>query len=204
MQAPTHRAAPPKRRHFTASITRLARRGMAPAWRGAVYALIACVFAYPDRAPAQALWRGLDVGASLKSVRQVFPEARQPLAVTTLADGETDDLTTHGLFLGDRLMEVRFFFRDDGLTSVQLSPVATPAQRQPENLKLAKDLADRLSARYGNPFDCGDKTFAGMGQYSCKWLQGPIIIRLWYIDAVGEAPSLRIAFRRADDAAYDF
>jgi hypothetical protein len=150
------------------------------------------------------LWRGLEVGASLKSVRAVFPDATQPLSVTTLADGETDDLTTRGIFLGDRLMEVRFFFRDNGLTSVQLAPAATESQLQAVNLKLAKDLADRLSARYGAPFDCGDKSYAGLGLYACKWLQGPIIIRLWYLDASGQAPTLRIAFRRADDAAYDF
>lgn len=167
-------------------------------------ALIACVVAYPDRAPAQALWRGLEVGASVKSVRQAFPDATQPLSVTTLADGETDDLTTHGLFLGDRLMEVRFFFRDNGLTSVQLSPVAVGAQPQAQNLALADDLAGRLSARYGAPFDCGDKSYAGVGLYTCKWLEGPIIVRLWYLDVHGQAPTLRVAFRKADDAAYDF
>ena len=178
--------------------------GRASARRDAICALIALVVAYPGRAPAQELWRGVEVGASVKSVRQAVPDATQPLSVTTLADGETDDLTTHGLVLGGRLMEVRFFFRDNGLTSVQLSPVATDAQSQAENLSLAKDLAGRLSARYGTPFDCGDKSYAGLGLYACKWLQGPIIVRLWYLDASGQAPSLRIAFRRADDAAYDF
>jgi hypothetical protein len=167
-------------------------------------ALIACVVAYPDHAPAQELWRGLEVGASVKSVREAFPDATQPLSVTTLADGETDDLTTHGLFLGDRLMDVRFFFRDDGLTSVQLSPVAAGAQSQGRNLNLAKDLSGRLSDRYGAPFDCGDKSYASVGLYTCKWLEGPIIVRLWYLDVHGQAPTLRIAFRKADDAAYDF
>jgi hypothetical protein len=146
------------------------------------------------------LWRGLEVGASVKSVQQAFPAATQPLSVTTLADGETDDLTTHGLFLGDRLMEVRFFFRDNALTSVQLLPVAT----QTQNLKLARELADRLSARHGEPFDCGDHSYGGVGLYACKWLEGPVLIRLWYIDAHGEATNLRIAFRTVGDAAYDF
>jgi hypothetical protein len=82
--------------------------------------------------------------------------------------------------------------------------VATATQTQAVNLTLARDLAGRLTARYGEPFDCGDKSYAGLGLYACKWLQGPIIIRLWYLDASGQAPSLRIAFRRADDAAYDF
>ncbi|HEY1425063.1 MAG TPA: hypothetical protein VGF50_00195 [Caulobacteraceae bacterium] len=189
---------------FARAAPRADRRGRAPAWGGAVCALMACVFVFPGRAPAQSLWRGLEVGASVNRVRQSFPDATQPLSVTTLADGETDDLTTHGLFLGDRLMEVRFFFRDNALTSVQLAPVAIGAQTRVQNLQLASDLAGRLSARYGAPFDCGDKSYADVDTYACKWLQGPIIVRLWYLDAHGQAPTLRIAFRKADDAAYDF
>jgi hypothetical protein len=213
MQAPTQRAtlAPTRPGARLSRTTRgvsasscFHRQGRAPAWRGAVCAFIAAVFAYPDRAPAQELWRGLEVGASVNGVRRVFPDATQPLSVSILADGETDDLTTHGLFLGDRLMEVRFFFRDDGLTSVQLTPVATGAQGTGQNLALAKDLATRLTSRYGSPFDCGDKSYADVDLYACKWLRGPIIIRLWYLDAHGQAPTLRIAFRKADDAAYDF
>lgn len=213
MQAPTHAAAPMSlkrlaRRSLTTCIARalprLDRHGRASAWRGAVCALIACVFVYPDRAPAQELWRGLEVGASINRVRQAAPDATQPLSVTTLADGETDDLTTHGLFLGDRLMEVRFFFRDNGLTSVQLAPVAAGVQKRVQNMQLASDLAARLTARYGAPFDCGDRSYADVDLYACKWLKGPIIIRLWYLDAHGQAPTLRIAFRKADDAAYDF
>jgi len=30
------------------------------------------------------------------------------------------------------------------------------------------------------------------------------VIRLWYLDVLGQAPSLRVVFRKADDAAYDF
>jgi hypothetical protein len=124
--------------------------------------------------------------------------------VITLADGETDDLTTDGIFYGDRLMEVRFFFRDEGLTSVQLTPVAVDAQSKAANLQLARDLALHLTAEYGAAFDCGDRSYAGVGLYACKWLNGPIIVRLWYLDVHGQAPTLRIAYRKADDAAYDF
>jgi hypothetical protein len=165
---------------------------------------MACAFAYPDRVAAQELWRGLDLGASPKSVRQAFPDATQPLSIVTLADGETDDLVTHGLFLGDRLMEVRFFFREGGLTTVQLAPVAIDPGRPADNLQFARTLAGRLTTRYGQPFDCGDKSYAGVDLYECKWLAKPIVVRLWYLDAQGQAPSLRIVFRKADDAAYDF
>ena len=206
MQAPSHLAVPPQRfapSWITVFARRFGLRGGAPARRGAGYALIAWVFAYPTCAPGQELWRGLEVGASLKSVRQAFPDATQPLSVTTLADGETDDLTTHALSLGDRLVEARFFFRDGGLTSVQLVPVARRADPA-ATLQMAKRFSALLSERYGSPFDCGDNSYAGVGLYRCKWLSGPIIIRLWYLDAAGESPSLRVAFRKADDAAYDF
>jgi hypothetical protein len=212
MQASAQRAVWSAKRFLRCSwVTRVTRavldpsaRQWARAWPGAVCALIACVFVYPDPARADELWRGLEVGASVKSVRHAFPDATQPLSPVTLADGETDNLTTYGLFLGDRLMEVRFFFRENGLTSVQLAPVAVGTQTRAANLRLAEALSARLTARYGAPFDCGDRTSAGVGLYACKWLNGPIIVRLWYLDAAGTAASLRIAFRKADDAAYDF
>jgi hypothetical protein len=173
-------------------------------WRGALFALIACAFACPDRVTAQELWRGLELGASPKDVREVIPDATQPLSPVTLADGETDDLATHGIFYGDRLMEVRFFFRDGGLSSVQLTPDRVKPADRTANLAFAHALTDQLTSRYGVPFDCGDRSYADVGLYECKWLAKPIVIRLWYLDAEGQAPSIRIAFRKADDAAYDF
>ena len=90
--------------------------------RGALCALVALVFAFPNGAAAQELWRGLELGASVKTVRQAFPAATRPLSVTTLADGETDDLVTNDFFLDDRFLQVRFFFREGGLTAVMFSP----------------------------------------------------------------------------------
>jgi hypothetical protein len=149
------------------------------------------------------LWRGVAIGASVNTVRQAFPDAAEPLTITTLADGETDDLTTHEFLLGDRLLDVRFFFRDGGLTSVQLRP-ASPSGTSSATLGLAKYFSALLNARYGSPFDCGDNSYAGVVLYRCKWLNGPIIIRLWCLDADGQPPSLRVVLRKADDAAYDF
>ena len=187
-----------------AHIVHAFRRGSSPhAWRGVVWAIIiSCAFACPDRVAAQALWRGLNLGASPNSVRQSFPSARPPAVVETLADGETDELVTNAFFEGDRFMEVRFFFREGGLTAVMLSPAAIDPSRA--NLGGAEAMAGRLTARYGAPFDCGDKSFARVGLYECKWLAAPIVIRLWYLDVLGQSPSMRIVFRKADDAAYDF
>jgi len=172
--------------------------------RGAACALIAFAFAFAltNRAAAQELWRGLPLGASVNSVRQAFPDAAPPSAVATLADGETDDLVTHGLFFDDRLMEVRFFFRDGLLTALQLTPATLGRSR--EDLSFARDMSARLTARYGRAFDCGDQSDADVGLYECKWLDGPIIVRLSYLDVEGQAPSLQITYRKADDAAYDF
>jgi hypothetical protein len=171
--------------------------------RGALCALIACVFAFPDRVAAQELWRGLELGASANTVREAFPAATRPLAITTLSDGETDDLVTNGFFDGDRFLQVRFFFRDGGLTAVMLAPAAiqpnpTLSHRQ------AEQMADELTGRYGEPFDCGDNAHAGVDLFECKWLAKPLVIRLWYMDVLGQAPTLRIVYRKADDAAYDF
>jgi hypothetical protein len=171
--------------------------------RGAICALIALVFAFPDGAAAQALWRGLELGASVKTVHEAFPAATRPLSVATLADGETDDLVTNDFFLDDRFLQVRFFFREGGLTAVMFSP-ATPDGQPAANRGAAERLATQLTARYGQPFDCGDKSYAGVELFECKWLAKPLVVRLWYEDVLGEAPSLRVVIRKADDAAYDF
>ena len=175
-------------------------------WRHNIGALIVCAFALarPQYAVAQELWRGLDLGATPKSVLKAFPDASRPLSITTLADGETDDLVTHALFFGGRLMEVRFFFRDGSLSTVQLMPASIQAARTAQNLRLAHTLADDLTARYGSPFTCGDRSYAAVALFECKWLAKPTVIRLWYMDIAGQAPALRIAFRKVDDAAYDF
>jgi len=171
--------------------------------RGAICTLIAWVLAFPDSAAAQALWRGLELGASVKTVHAAFPAATRPLSITTLADGETDDLVTNDFFVDDRFLQVRFFFREGGLTAVMFAPAA-PAGQPVANLGAAESLAGALTARYGRPFDCGDKSYAGVGLYECKWLAKPLVVRLWYEDVLGQAPSLRVVIRKADDAAYDF
>jgi hypothetical protein len=183
-----------------------APRGERQGWgRGVVCALIiACAFVRPDPVAAQVLWRGLNLGASPKTVSQAFPDAQPPAASVTLADGETDQLVTHSFFVADRFMEVRFFFREGGLTAVMLTPAAIDPSRPVLNIRAASAMAAQLTQQYGQPFDCGDKSFARVDLYECKWLAKPIVIRLWYLDALGQSPSLRIVFRKADDAAYDF
>ena len=80
----------------------------------------------------------------------------------------------------------------------------TPQGQPVANLGAAERLTGELTAQYGQPFDCGDKSYAGVGLYECKWLAKPLVVRLWYEDVLGEASSLRIVIRKADDAAYDF
>jgi hypothetical protein len=173
--------------------------------RGVVGALIiSCAFVRPDPVAAQVLWRGLNLGATPKTVSRAFPDAKRPPLTVTLADGETDDLVTNAFFVDDRFMEVRFFFREGGLTAVMLSPASIDVAHPAHNLQAATTMAGRLTSQYGPPFDCGDKSYAQVALYECKWLAKPIVIRLWYLDVLGEAPSLRVVFRKADDAAYDF
>ena len=150
------------------------------------------------------MWRGLDLGATPKSVLKAFPDATRPLSVVTLADGESDDLAARGLFFDDRLMDVMFFFREGGLSAVQLAPVSIEPGQTTQNLRLAHEFADQLTVRYGSPFSCGERTYAAVTLFECKWLNKPTVVRLWYMDTLGQGPILRIAFRKVDDAAYDF
>jgi hypothetical protein len=183
----------------------LGRHAWLGAGRGLIGALIiACAFVRPDPVAAQVLWRGLNLGATPKTVSRAFPDAKQPPVITILADGETDDLVTNAFFVDDRFMEVRFFFREGGLTAVMLSPASIDVAHPAHNLQAPTTMAGRLTSQYGPPFDCGDKSYAQVALYECKWLAKPIVIRLWYLDVLGEAPSLRVVFRKADDAAYDF
>jgi hypothetical protein len=197
-------------RDWLADVADTARRdSWAHAWlgagRGVISALIiSCAFVRPDPVAAQVLWRGLNLGATPKTVGRAFPDAKLPPVTVTLADGETDDLVTNAFFVDDRFMEVRFFFREGGLTAVMLSPASIDPAHPTRNLQAATAMADRLTAGYGAPFDCGDKSYAQVDLYECKWLAKPIVIRLWYLDVLGQAPSLRVVFRKADDAAYDF
>jgi hypothetical protein len=155
-------------------------------------------------APAQTLWRGVEAGASPAEVRAAVQGAAPPLALTTLADGETDDLVTRAIPWGDRLMEVRFFFREAQLAAVQLTPVGVRPGDTAANRRLAHDLAGEISAEHGAPYECGDKDYADVALYECKWLSQSLVIRLWYEDVGGQSPTLRIAIRKAGDISYDF
>ena len=117
------------------------------------------------------------------------------MVVEHLADGETDDLVTNAFFKGDRFMDVEVLLGEGGLTAVMLPPPAIEPSRA--NLSAAETIAGRLTARYGAPFDCGDKSYARVGLYACKWLAAPIAIRLWHLDAMGQSPTLRVVFRKA-------
>jgi hypothetical protein len=172
-------------------------------WLLGLAALAMIASLVPANAPAQALWRGVDAGASPEAVRAAVPDATPPLALTTLADGETDDLVTHAFQWNDRLMEVRFFFREAKLAAVQLSPIVAPGDTA-ANRRLAHDLAGAITADRGAPYECGDKDYADVALYECKWLAPPLVIRLWYEDVAGQAPTLRIAIRKAGDISYDF
>src|ERR1700733_334690 len=114
-------------------------RGTWKGWgRGVVGALIiSCAFVRPDPVAAQVLWRGLNLGATPKTVSRAFPDAKRPPLTVTLADGETDDLVTNAFFVDDRFMEVRFFFREGGLTAVMLSPASIDVAHPAHNLQAA-------------------------------------------------------------------
>jgi hypothetical protein len=134
----------------------------------------------------------------------MFPDAAPPTALTTLTDGETDDLVSDGLTLAGTPMEVRFFFRESSLATVQIVPIGLKGSQSADNLRLARAIADDLGRSYGAPFACGDRGLGDVALFECKWLAAPIVVRLWYLDVAGQAPTLRVIFRKADDPAFDF
>jgi hypothetical protein len=166
--------------------------------------VLAMVLAGAGAASAQELWRGARLGMSPAEVRGLFADAAPPPAVITLMGGETDDLVLKGVRLGGVNMTARFFFRDGLLTTVQLAPARRLLTRPEDNMRLAQDLRAELGQEFGAPFECGDKSYAGVAMFNCKWLKGPIVVRLWYMDVMGQSPNLRIGFRKADDPSYDY
>ncbi len=149
------------------------------------------------------LWRGARVGMNAGEVRRLFPAASAPPAPTMLTGGEVDRLQLAGAFLGGVTATAHFFFKDGGLVSVELFLPDLPVGSSRRNLAEVGRIAADLTARYGAPYDCGEKGGADVTAYGCKWLRSPLSVRLWYMDVAGQAPLSYVAFRQADDPGYD-
>jgi hypothetical protein len=149
------------------------------------------------------LWRGAKIGMSLSDVQARFPSARTPADPVTLTGGETDALELADTTLAGRPATARFYFKDAELVSVQLTLAALPVGRSADNMAMARAVAADLDRTYGEPYDCGDRSFSQIAAYGCKWLQKPLAVRLWYMDTAGQQPLFYVAYRQADDPGYN-
>ena len=94
-------------------------------------------------------------------------------------------------------------FSGVGLVSVELTLADLEPARSARNVQLARSIAVDLTGRYGGGYDCGDCSLADATAYECKWLRAPLSVRLWYMDAAGQAPLFYVAYRQADDPGYN-
>ena len=149
------------------------------------------------------LWRGAKVGMGVSQVLALFHGAAAPPNPTTLTGGEVDRLQLTGVDLAGHPAVAHFYFNNDELVSVQLSLNDLRAAASVKNITAAEQISAEISALYGASYDCGDKSFADVAAYECKWLKKPLSIRLWYMDTSGQAPLFYLAYRQADDPGYN-
>ena len=149
------------------------------------------------------LWRGAKVGMSVSQIQALFHGAATPAHPTVLTGGEIDRLQLAGVDLAGHPSVAHFYFNNDELVSVQLSLTDLKAAASVQNLKAAERISSEISLLYGVSYDCGDKSFADVAAYECKWLRKPLSVRLWYMDTAGQAPLFYLAYRQADDPGYN-
>lgn len=149
------------------------------------------------------LWRGAKVGMRVDQVRALFPAATPPPVPSTLTGGEVDRLQLAGVRLAGQVAVAHFFFKDAELVSVELSLPGLRPAASAANVETVRSVAAAFTARYGQAYDCGDRSFGDVTAYECKWLDKPLSIRLWYMDTAGQAPLFYLAYRQADDPGYN-
>lgn len=129
---------------------------------GAVLVLLTALAAGPAAA-AQVLWRGLEIGLTPAQVQAARPAAR-PSEGPPL-DGFGERLTESGISAAGHLWDARFYFRDEALTLVALTPAGTHEGSRYE--AMFEDAVRELGERLGPPFSCAYGDFAG--KQECEW-----------------------------------
>ena len=156
-----------------------------------------------DQTPPVDLWHGAEVGMNVAQVERLFPSAAPPQVATLLTGGETDLLELHGVDLNGHVAVAHFYFRGGSLAAVNVNLTDLKPSVSAQNVNDMHRIASDLTASYGAEYDCGDKSESSITAYGCKWLQGPLSIRLWYMDVAGQAPLFYLAYRPAADPGYD-
>lgn len=139
----------------------------------------------------------------LNQVRALFPSTIVPESPTILTGGDLDRLLLANIDLDGFPAAAHFFFKDDELVSVELTLPNLKSGATARNLQIVQRISADLTRRYGQGYDCGNKSITDIAEYGCKWLKAPLAIRLWYMDAAGQAPLFYLAFRQVDDPGYN-
>ena len=163
----------------------------------------AILLASTGAAAAQTLWRGSAVGERPDTLRRRFPGAAIPQQALVLSAGEVEGLRLVGQSLEGAPVQAHFFFRDGRLSSVQLRAPSLLTGHSGSNLDFVRKVAGEITAAGGAPYNCVDNRFAAITRYECKWLRGEVVVHESYLDVAGQAPVFYVAFRRADDPAFD-
>ena len=166
-------------------------------------AVLAAFLGLPAAVGAQTLWQGAAIGQDLPALQRELPGATAPAIPLALSAGEVEGLVLPGQSLQGAQGEAHLFLRDGRLSSVQLQVPAMPVGRSEANLAFARRVAQAFTRGEGRPYSCVDDHFAAIARFDCKWLRGEVVIHESYLDVNGQAPLFYVAYRRADDPAFD-
>ena len=149
------------------------------------------------------LWQGARVGMDMAALKRQFPAAVSNREPTALTGGQTDLLELDGLNLAGHRSSAHFYFFGNKLITVELTVSDLQASASARNVQSVQTIAAAYSARFGPGYDCGSKSLGDVDVYECKWLHGRVAVQLWYMDVAGQAPLFYLAFKQADDPAYN-
>lgn len=170
-------------------------------------ALGACSDRNPEAAPSGAtappsgkaavpLWNGARSGMSVDQVRALFPAVESSPEPETLYGGVRGELSWPETdVLGQRARVIFFFLPDGGgLRQVMARPLAARRQASPENLALARVLAEALTQTYGQPSECGETPLG----FDCLWRSGDVDVALTLIQSTGRTTIFNVSFRPSE------
>ena len=130
----------------------------------------------------QSLWQKAEIGMSVESVQQMYPEAQRPdaksIADNTYQNGASMLLRIPSHKIGRQTFDVRFIFLQEKLSKVSLYMVLG-------NSGIGRmhytELGDRLKAKYGREISVtpSEVTNPPVGQeFTTLWISGKVDIML--------------------------
>lgn len=146
---------------------------------------------------AQSLWGTTEYGMSVSQVQSLYPDAKAPVAMSTLYGGVKGLLTIPGIEIVNNQFTAIFYFKDEKLVQVTLKrEYASFSSAIPD----FKDLTTALRAKYGQEVSSGVER--SLSQATANWLSGKTNITLFAHAMGGSDATLSINYqvRIAKDA----